>query len=557
MDTACKQCSSPFTITDADRAMMDRIAPVVAGKTLSLPNPTLCPTCRNQRKFSFRNDSNYYRNVCTHCGKAVISIYSPDKEVKVLCDDCFWSDSHDPLAYGKDIDWNRPFFEQYAEMRAAVPRLAIFHTQSENSDYTVHSSKNKNCYMGSSLVDDEDVYYSDWVIRSRDTVDCLTSTGMELCYECIDCRDCFNSDYAELCTSLVDSVHCFDCHRSQALVGCVSLRDKKAMILNEVSDERTVKETIDRLKHDAAFRTDFLKKYEALKLRVPKRSAWNINTENCTGDYITNSRNARHTFHSDYIEDGNYVHDVTKGKDVMDVMRMSGAELLYECANIVDLSRSCFCTLTYQCQEMLYSDNCNGANSCFGCFGLKKNRYCILNKQYTKDDYDALVLKLVEHMKKTGEWGEFFPHRLAAFGYNETKAHEWYPLLHEETLKRGWNWSDYQQETPKDLKTISGKDLPHTIEEVPDAILNVIITCEVTGKPYRLVPQELEFYRKKHLPVPRRSPRQRHLDRVSHQNPRVLCDRACDRCKKTVHTTYSPQRPEKVFCEACYLDTAI
>ena len=31
-------------------------------------------------------------------------------------------------------------------------------------------------------------------------------------------------------------------------------------------------------------------------------------------------------------------------------------------------------------------------------------------------------------MKSTGEWGEFFPHELSPFGYNETVAQEYFPL---------------------------------------------------------------------------------------------------------------------------------
>jgi len=35
-------------------------------------------------------------------------------------------------------------------------------------------------------------------------------------------------------------------------------------------------------------------------------------------------------------------------------------------------------------------------------------------------------------MRSTGEWGEFFPHELSPFGYNETVAQEYFPLTEEE-----------------------------------------------------------------------------------------------------------------------------
>ena len=76
--------------------------------------------------------------------------------------------------------------------------------------------------------------------------------------------------------------------------------------------------------------------------------------------------------------------------------------------------------------------------------------------------------------------------------------------------------------------------------------------CEVSGKPFRIIKQELEFYRKHHLPVPRRHPDQRHLDRMKLRNPRKLYERTCDKCGVGMQTTYAPDRPEIVYCEKCY-----
>ena len=35
-------------------------------------------------------------------------------------------------------------------------------------------------------------------------------------------------------------------------------------------------------------------------------------------------------------------------------------------------------------------------------------------------------------MKSTGEWGEFFPHEMSPFGYNETVAQEYFPMTEDE-----------------------------------------------------------------------------------------------------------------------------
>ena len=133
---------------------------------------------------------------------------------------------------------------------------------------------------------------------------------------------------------------------------------------------------------------------------------------------------------------------------------------------------------------------------------------------------------------------------------------EYYPLLKKDTLSTGtevrFNWSDYESPAPQVSKTIPASMLPDDIKDIPDDILNWAIVCEVTRKPFRIIKQELDFYRKHSVPVPRRHPDQRHLDRMKLRNPRKLFDRNCDKCDKEIKTTYSPERPEIIYCEDCY-----
>ena len=94
--------------------------------------------------------------------------------------------------------------------------------------------------------------------------------------------------------------------------------------------------------------------------------------------------------------------------------------------------------------------------------------------------------------------------------------------------------------------------LPDDIAKIPDDVLNWAIVCEVSGKPFKIIKQELEFYRKHNIPLPRRHPDQRHLDRMKLRNPRKIFERKCDKCHTSMQTTYAPEREEKVYCEGCY-----
>lgn len=129
---------------------------------------------------------------------------------------------------------------------------------------------------------------------------------------------------------------------------------------------------------------------------------------------------------------------------------------------------------------------------------------------------------------------------MSPFGYNETVAQEYFPLEKEEALRNGiFNWSDYEAPFPRVEKIIPASKLPDSIESIPDDILNWAIECEVTKKPFRIIRQELEFYRKHSLPIPRRHPDVRHMDRMKMRNPRKLYERLCDceRCESNHNTS--------------------
>ncbi|MDP2669631.1 MAG: hypothetical protein Q8O99_01100 [bacterium] len=37
----------------------------------------------------------------------------------------------------------------------------------------------------------------------------------------------------------------------------------------------------------------------------------------------------------------------------------------------------------------------------FGCSNLRNKQYCIFNKQYTQEEYEQLVPKIITHMQET------------------------------------------------------------------------------------------------------------------------------------------------------------
>ena len=346
-------------------------------------------------------------------------------------------------------------------------------------------------------------------------------------------------------------IYCFDLEGCKDCIGCAGLRKKQYCVFNEQLSKKEYEDFKSKLNLcDPETRKKMKSELERLKLEIPHRYMQSLNVENASGNYVFQSKNAKNSYFTDRCEDVAYCMQVVDLKDCCDNNYTEENELCYEYLGAYRNQNLLFSMFCNKVSESYYSHSCHNSKNLFGCNAIRNGQYCILNKQYSKEEYEALVPRVIEHMKKTGEWGEFFSIENSIFGYNETVANEYFPLTKEQALKRGYKWRDddesnaYQGPTPT---------IPDNISDIDDEILKQILKCEVSGKLYKIIPQELEFYRKMKLPIPHRCPNQRHKDRLAMRNPQILWDRLCQKCSTTIRTSYSPDRPEKVYCEACYL----
>jgi len=277
-----------------------------------------------------------------------------------------------------------------------------------------------------------------------------------------------------------------------------------------------------------------------------------INCENCSGDYLQNCKNSIECFDCFDLEDCKYVIESVGAKDSMDMsMHDKDIELCYEVCSGGESNkwvRFSYCPTAGFDSDYLHS--CFYLTESFACNGFhSKNKHCILNKKYSEDDYQAMRKKIIEHMIKTGEYGEYFPIELSLFSYNETIANEYFPMSKEEVIAKGWKWKD---KNPKWYMKSDYK-IPARIEEVEGDVVNKVLACEECGKNYKIQLKELGLCRKLKVNLSNKCPECRHMNLLSLKNPRNLWDRKCDKCGIDLQTTYSSERSEKVYCEKCYL----
>ena len=543
----CSVCKCWFNITDKDLEFYNKISPIFNDTKYSIPSPSLCPDCRTQRRQSFRNERNIYKRKCDATGEDIISIYSPDKPYKIYNQDFWWDDQWDALDYGFDIDFSLSFSKQFANLVKKVPRIAMMTVDSENSNYTNQSYENKNCYMCFAIADCEDMYYSECATHNTDCIDIWYTQHSSVSYDTVDCENLSSSFHINECIDCSNCTYCEDCIWCLFCFGCIWLRNKSYCIYNK---QYTKEEYHKKIKN--IDKNKISQEYQALQKSIPRLAIKNVAISNVTGNNLRNCHNCELCFDCHDLEACNYSSWIFSSNNCFDCYGMWASEWTYEWISVERIKKSIVNTIVSDCDNMLYSDLCFYSHHCFGCVWLKNKSYCIFNKQYTKDEYEALVPKIIEKMKQDWEWWEFFSTSLSPFGYNESIASEYFPLTKEVALEKWFNWSDYETPFPKVAKIIPANKLPEDITEIPDDILNWAIECEITKKPFRIIRPELEFYKKYSLPIPKRHPDQRHLDRMSLRNPRKLYERNCDKCSKNIESTYAPEREETVYCESCY-----
>jgi len=583
----CQNCKNQFIIEPEDFDFYEKI---------KVPPPTWCPECRMVRRMIWRNERTLYRRKCDAPGheEILVSMYSEGSIDKIYDREYWWSDKWDPLEYGKPYDFNKSFFLQLGELIKDVPAPNLIGVNSPGTQYFNFISNSKNCYLlfgsGGGGQGNEECYYSgNRVDNSKQAMDVMFVNQVERCYQVVDSEKCADIVFGRMVNGCFDSAFLYDCKNCSHCFGCVGLRNKQYHIFNKAYSKTEYAREIEKLDLGSYISiTHVLETWRKMILTFPHKYANIIQSQNITGDTIFRSKNARSCFNGWNLEDTSNLLNSTHSKSAQDTINALNSELVYGGIAILDSYNIRFSIISLSGQNSFYSYYTQNCKDIFGCVSLRNKSYCILNKQYTKQDYEILVPKIIEQMNsmpytdKKGrvyQYGEFFPPELSPFAYNETIAQEYFPLTQEQAIEKGYSWKDPEERNIKITKKTA--DLPDHIKDVPDSITQEIIECQHQGScqeqcttAFKIINQELAFYRQMNLPLPRLCPNCRHYQRLKQRNPLKLWHRSCqcsgekssngvypntvqhahgnNACPNDFETSYAPERPEIVYCETCY-----
>jgi len=517
----CKHCKKDFAVTADDLRWYEKFGVCI---------PKLCPQCRAQRRLVFRNERSFYKRPCDKCKKDVVSMYSPNKPYTVYCHDCWFRDDWNPLDFGRDYDSSRPFFDQFKELWEKVPKISLIHVRSVNSEYLNICADNKNCYMIVESSNNEDSIHCYWIQKTRNCVDTSFSHECERCYESDDIYNCYQTHYSKGCHDCRDSYFLFDCRNCSNCIGCVNLRNKQYCVFNEQLSKEEYQKILKEARLDTASGIEKLRgQFEEFKKKQPRKFAEAVNVVNCSGNYLKDAKNCSDCFHTYEAEDCKYaVHAWRDAKDCVDTDTTGrGVQMVYNSHNTgINASNCICCALCWGNNFLTYCAYCYDSQDCFASTGLRKKQHCILNKQYSKEDYEKLKTQIIADMKREGIYGEYFPPSLSTFGYNEACVLEQIPLMKEEALSQGFKWEDHP-------RGAFGKETAGW-EKIPDSILELqcdaskeIFACTACRKNYRIISDELTFYKSLEIPSPRLCPDCRHVRRFTARGPNHVKEKKC------------------------------
>lgn len=569
----CQNCKKAFIIEPDDFVFYDKI---------KVPPPTFCPECRMVRRMLWRNERNLYKRACDLCKIEFISIYQKYVPFPVYCKDCWYGDGWDARDYSMSFDADEHFFKQLKQLFLSVPRIGIWQrNNSINSTYSNMTGESKNVYLSFSVISGcENIYYSKIIDNSKNIFDSCSVKDSDKCYENFECEKNYNCQFLYNSKNCIDSYYCFDCVNCSNCFLSSSLRNKQYCILNKQYSKEDYFNEIQKINFGSIkVREDLYRSFLDLKEKSIHRFANIYRSVNSTGDNLTNTKECKKCFEAYNVENVSYSYRIFNGvKDSMDFDLGQRSELMYEystgalnCSN-VRFSYACLNSII----DAEYVDSCLNSSHLFGCFGIKNSEYCILNKKYSKDEYEKLRNEIVLQLKTetyTDElghlytYGEFFPVDFCPFSYNESLAQDYFPITKLDAQNKGYRWVDEEKKnTGYDVDFTSLED---DIKSVNENIVGKTVSCSHSAlcnhqctNAFRITSEEYLFYKTNNIPIPTQCPNCRYYERVKFRNPLKLWHRQCTcdllnhdhigKCSNEFETSYAPDRPEKVYCEKCY-----
>lgn len=515
--------------------------------------PTTAPWVRMRHRGAFWPHWHLYRRKCDRTGQFIISVFSPDCPYPVWYRK-EWLEHADPPS--AEFDPDQAVFPQMWEFFQRSPLPHKNGTGNQNCEYSDDCWYSKNCYLAHSIVECEDLKYCYRILYIKDCQFCAFTFHSELCTDAINCYRCFDVRYALHCRNCHNCSFLYDCRNCSDCLFCFNLRNKQYCIGNRQLTKEQFE--MEKKKWNFASRTvyDQAKEHFAhmMKTLAWHRAAFVDKCHESTGNFLDNCKNCHNCYFTGNTEDGtNGIRGDINVKSSTDMMGFFESELLCDTVQVQDkcytIQASHNCT---QCRFCTYCAYCFQCEHCFGCCGLVGKKYHIFNRKYSPKEYEKLRAKIVEKMKETGEWTQFFPGYFAPNPYDESWSINHFPLTDSEKKTLGFRLSSPVER--RDPKALSPDKIPDTAEDVAEELSQKVFWDPVLHRPFKILKADIAFAQKMQVPLPNTFYTRRLRENFAWLFfDGKMRETTCGRSGAKIHTTWPEEYDGRILSEAEYL----
>lgn len=291
------------------------------------------------------------------------------------------------------------FFSELQKLILSQPKRPLTIINCENCEFCNEVYNSKNLIYCFDAYNSSDSFYLFDSAQCASCGDCDYAVESELCYESADPFKCFNCDFVNYCANLRDSMFCEWCWNGNDLFGCVNLINKSFCIFNRQLTETEYREKVKEYRKWPPGKV--LAYVEEIKKQFPLTQTIAAHNENSDyGNYVHYCKNCYLCF--DVAHDGNcgYLYDSFYCNNCHDLTYIGNTEVAYQAVDCANLFNCNYVVHSSYCHDSSYLFNCYNVKNSLGCVGLKNKQYCILNRQFSKEEYERLNSHILTELNK-------------------------------------------------------------------------------------------------------------------------------------------------------------
>ena len=504
----------------------------------------------------------WWYNKHAETGAPIITAVHPATGIRVLPDKEWFEKDFGEI--NLDVDFEKPFLDQLLELRRKVPSSAGRNFKEVENSIALVSLGDVNSYFVV-LSRSKNSFFSVSALDTESSAEVYNSSSITNSYQIVHSDRVYNSQYVRESRDCINSAFLFDCRNVENCFGATNKRNKSYLWFNEqLTKEEWEKRRAEVDLGSRAEAKKWLDKFDDLVKTAVWPENFNEHNENSTGEYLTKATNCDSVYYADGGARDEFHTSWSLGNCERNAYAssMSNSQDNYFSCDVVECNKTRYSYMLMRCQNVEYSTECYDCEDCFGCVGLRRKKFCILNKQYTEEDYWNKLDELKCAMLVRGEYGEFLPAKMSPAYFPEGGSVRYY-LADPDTFAKKVNAHDFKADADGAIGSVlSGAEnvpdsmtIPDSIDDIDEAWVSKPVQDATYSRRFSLLAPEVSLYKKLRVAPPTSHHVKRVLDLTLTANTGVFEEKICEGCKKKITVSKNARYPDRhIFCKSCYTE---